>query len=275
MSKRIQPKPIIRKAFTGTTLEELRDELGRAFSDLQNQIGASGRILPHKNQDNNRPRGIRSHDRLMGRGTRGTILGVPDDTGAAVAQVEVPDSVTQYQDPQTGTGAPTTTQFPNSGDFGWYQDTGASTVYFVWNNAGTVTGPSLSILSGSITAAQHGILTNNAVARHSNVTATVDGFMVAADKVKLDAATTATTASTLVLRSGGGGINAVQYNVNGTLVVAAQDTGWSMAGGLILDKSMVAFTPGVTYTATDLTKIMKYVNAIFDLVINRHGLAGV
>jgi hypothetical protein len=36
----------------------------------------------------------------------------------------------------------------------------------------------------------------------------------------------------------------------------------------------VAFTPGATYTPTDLTQIMKYVDALFDLVLNVHGLAG-
>ncbi len=268
-------RPTIRKAFRAKDVEGLKRELTGTISDLQRQLGSQGQILPH-NVNGNRPKGLRKNDRMMGRGARGNVTAVPDGKGGVATQ-EVPDSVTQYQDPQTGIVAPTVANFPVSGDFGWYYDSVGLKSYWAYNNGGVLTFPDVGTFSGTITAAQHGSLTNNAVARHSNATGSVDGFMSAADKTILDAATAIATNSTLVLRGAGGGITATGLNVTSgattvASVVSFPDTGWSMAGGLALDKTLVAFTPNATYLASDLTQIMKYVDALFDLVLNTHKL---
>lgn len=228
------PKPVIRKVFTATTVPELCQQLTETFADLQRQLDGQGRILPHE-VNGKQPRGTRSHDRLMGRGKRGTVLAIPDAAGN-VKSAEVPDSVTQYQDPQDGTGAPTTTAFPNVGDFGWYRDTTGNVTYFVQNRANAVEGVTLSTFSGSLSAAQHGVLTNNAVARHSNVTSTVDGFMAASDKVIFDAATHLDTVGTLAIRDGSGNCffnvllaeNSLRTGASGSdkKVVGTQISGW-------------------------------------------------
>jgi len=129
-----------RKSFRSKDLQGFQREVSDSLYDIQRQLGAQGRILPHED-GNVRPK-MRKGDRGMGRGKRGTITVVPDGSGNVASQ-EVPDSVTQYQDPQSAAGAPAVANFPNSGDFGWYVDTGTSSVYFVFNNAGAISGPSL------------------------------------------------------------------------------------------------------------------------------------
>lgn len=286
--KRTPPKLIVRKDLSGCkTLDELAEKVTAALSDLQRQQGAQGRILPHK-ENGKQPRGVKALDRLIGRGARGVVTGVPDDMGK-VTTSETPDSVTQYQDPQNGTVAPAVANFPNDGDFGWYHDTVGSITYFTVNRSGalyslsdslTTLSGSISDLSGSITAAQHGNFTAIAAndSLHALATTARPGFMSAADKVDLNAATNAATANTLVMRDANADasfrrVTANKYLVGADIVVATPGTGWSMAGGLALDKTLVAFTPNATYLASDLTQIMKYVDALFDLVLNVHGLA--
>lgn len=113
---------------------------------------------------------------------------------------------------QTGTGAPTTTTFPTAGTFAWYHDTTSGKYWWVYNDGGTIVEQSLSTLSGSISASQHGNLSGaggtdhdftqisgtitdtqhgsrSGGTLHSQVTTGADGFMIAADKVKLNTIT--------------------------------------------------------------------------------------
>lgn len=244
-------RPTIRKDFRATTIEELKRELTDALSDVQRQLDAQGQILPHS-VDGLQPKGLRKGDRLMGRGTRGNITGIADGRGGVASQ-EVPDSVTQYQDPQGGIVAPALVNYPKDGDFGWYRDTVGAVTYFTWNRSGTLysLSDSITTLSGSITAAQHGVLTNNATARHSNVTTTVDGFMSAADKVILNGATTSTTGSTLVLRGSGGAINATSYNVSGTQVAGSRKTGYHNFSNILFARDISSIDFGGVVTASD------------------------
>lgn len=269
----IAPRVTIRKAFRGDTIEALRKELSLAVADLQNQINAQGRILPHEDEGT-RPRGLRKHDRLMGRGKRGTVTVVPDGKGGAASQ-EVPDSVTQFQDPQSNQGPPTTANFPTVGDFGWYRDTTGNKTYFVQNRAGNVEGVTPSALginftdiSGTITDAQHGNRAGGAL--HAAVTSSVNGFMLATDKVILDAATNSPTASTLVLRGSGGGINALAYNVSGTQVVQARGTGYlNISTTSLKDGSAIT----TTFNATNFALLVRFTATVFDyLGVSGHGL---
>lgn len=223
----------------------------------------------------------------MGRGARGVVIGIPDSQGN-VKQSEVPDSVTQYQDPQTGIIPPTAADnFPVDGDFGWYRDTASTIAYLSWNNGGTLfsLSDSITTLAGSITASQHGnfaaIAANDNL--HAPATSLRPGFLTASGFILLNNATDLETPSTLAQRDSGGSIafdtcrlaTALRVGPAGSSlkVVGPRDTGWSMAGGLLQDKTLVAFTPSAGYTPADLTQIMKYVDALFGLVIG-HGLAG-
>lgn len=277
------PRITARKAFRGRTVEELKKELTNALADMQRQINALGRILPH-NDDGTQPRGVRKGDRLMGRGKRGNVTGVPDEKGNVRTQ-EVPDSVTQFQDPQAAAGAPTTANFPTVGDFGWYRDTTGNKTYFVQNRAGALDNISLSTfsgnigdLSGSITAAQHGVLTNNAVARHSNATGAADGFMSLGDKTLINTATDAATNSALCQRDSAGECKfsivdvTTVYRVAGLRVIGAQVTGYVNGNATVLrNSSGIATTTsgGVTdvdFTAANFKILARYLLTIaFDL----------
>lgn len=145
-------------------------------------------------------------------------------------------ALTLYVALQTGTAAPTTAQFPQEGNFGWYVNTATSDVYWVINRGGSVVGPTIGTFSGNISDSQHGNRGRlvNAAAMHTGATTSEAGFMSSADKTKLDDATNNTVASTLALRTSGGNCNfatvnlvtiggtAGQLQVDGIKVVGAQ-----------------------------------------------------
>lgn len=234
---KIPPRVIIRKDLRGCkTLDELADKVTAALSDLQRQSGAQPRILPHK-ENGKRPGGVRALDRLMGRETDGTVLGIPDDTGA-VTQVTVPDKVEGLQADQEGIVPPALANFPDDGDFGWYRDTVGTITYFTWNRSGTLYSlKDISVydftdITGTISAAQHGVLTNNATARHSNVTTSVDGFMIAADKVILNDITTTGTVASL--------LNCTALQINGVQVANGNYN--YTAGGVVAGPANAAYS---------------------------------
>lgn len=268
---RIAPRIVARKSFRGTTVEQLRKEMTDAFSDIQDQLNAQGRILPHSD-GTNRPRGLREHDRLMGRGKRGNITVIPDGKGGAASQ-EVPDSVTQYQDPQTGSGAPVVANFPVIGDFGWYYDTVATKAYFAYNYNGAVTFPDVSTFSGTITDAQHGARSGGTL--HAAATGSVAGFMSAADKALINTATSLDTASALAQRDGSGNCffnivlaeNSVRTGTSGSdlKVLGTRRQGWSTSSN--------GATVGIDGSAATLAQTR---TALAQLLIDltAHGLIG-
>lgn len=274
MSK-IAPRIVARKSFRATTVENLRSEVTDAFSEIQDQLNAQGRILPHTD-GTNRPRGLREHDRLMGRGKRGNITVIPDGKGGAASQ-EVPDSVTQYQDPQTGSGAPVLTNFPVIGDFGWYYDTAANKAYFAYNYNGAVTFPDVSTFSGTITDAQHGARSGGTL--HAVATGSVAGFLSAADKALINTATNLDTASALAQRDGSGNCffnivlaeNSVRTGNSGSdlKVVGTRDQGWtafSTPGNA--DKASSLLSTSVS-TATLAARVQA-----IQIALTAHGLIG-
>lgn len=275
---RSAPNLTARKAFKGTTVEALRKELTAAISDLQRQLNAQGRVLPHV-RNGVQPRGMSNGDRLMGRGTRGNITGIPDGKGNVITQ-EVPDSVTQFQDPQTGAGAPTTANFPVIGDFGWYRDTTNNVTYFVQNRSGAIDNISLSTftgsisdLSGTITDAQHGARAGGTL--HATATGSVAGFLSATDKSLINTATDAATGSALCQRDVNGDLtvrrmNSNRYNVAGTQVVSAQGTGYlNISVTSLKDGSAIT----TAFNATNFGLLVRFTATVFDyLGVSGHGL---
>lgn len=268
---RIVPRLTVRKAFTGKTVDELREELTQAMADIQSQLDGQGRILPHSD-GTSRPRGLRAHDRLMGRGKRGNITAIPDASGNVASQ-EVPDSVTQYQDPQTGSGAPVVANFPVQGDFGWYYDTVATKAYFAYNNGGVVTMPDVSTFSGTITDTQHGSRSGGTL--HANATGSVAGFMSAADKALINTATNLDTASALAQRDASGNCffnivlaeNSVRTGTSGSdlKVLGTRRQGWSTSSN--------GATVGIDGSAATLAQTR---TALAQLLIDltAHGIIG-
>lgn len=268
-------RPTIRKDFVSKDIEGLKRELTDKLSDLQRQLDAQGQILPHS-VDGSRPRGLRKGDRLMGRGKRGNITAIPDGAGGVASQ-EVPDSVTQYQDPQTGSGAPALANFPVIGDFGWYYDTSASKAYFAYNYNGAVTFPDVSTFSGTITDAQHGARSGGTL--HAAATGSVAGFMSAVDKALINTATNLDTASALAQRDGSGNCffnivlaeNSLRTGNSGSdlKVVGTRDTGWtafSTPGNA--DKSSTLLSTGVS-TAVLAARVQA-----IQIALTAHGLIG-
>lgn len=259
----------------------------------QNNAGPQVQIYPKRGGGLQLPRGAKRGDQASRPTPRGIAVRVWADKGTH-KETKIPDGleetqdevnalvpiVEQYKGIQTGTAAPTTAAFPNSGDWGWFINTTPTPddVYFVINNGGSILIMSINPLGGSITAAQHGSLTDNSTAKHANATANpggVAGFMSANDKTELDAATASATASTLVLRDssadvtaraihaetagggGGGFMDADQeYRVAGTRVLLARQpaiadaTGASLANttNRLNDVLAMLRTHGIIYT---------------------------
>jgi len=84
-------------------------------------------------------------------------------------QIQLPRSLSNYQyiAYQDGTTAPTTAEFPNDGDWGWYKDETTQYIYFVLNHNGAILKQRIETLTGSITSSQHGNLSAVASTMHA------------------------------------------------------------------------------------------------------------
>lgn len=135
--------------------------------------------------------------------------------------VRIPKTLTFFTGITRSSGAPSTTELPAAGNFGWHQNTSTGDYYWAYNDAGTVVLPAhLNQPGGTL----HPEVTPDVDDGLGNITPGVNGFMGSADKAILDAATTSTTASTLVLRSAARAINCGSLQVFGVKVVGAQLT---------------------------------------------------
>jgi len=128
-------------------------------------------------------------------------------------------------------------QFPTDGQYGWYLNTSTGNYSFVLNNGGVLAFQDLRTFTGNISAAQHGDLSGSAATfhqfpsitgtitdlqhgvrsganLHDAATGSVNGFMSATDKTKLNDITATGTATNL--------LNATQLQINGVKVVGAQ-----------------------------------------------------
>lgn len=256
----------------------------KVTSDLQQQLNsqpASVSVL-----DGVIPKGLKAGDRTFRTTPTGLALGVSDSKGNVN---EVPlNRVTlqNYKPPQSAAGGPTTAQFPNSGDFGWYTNTSSGDVSFVSNIGGAITHESINLLTGSITFAQHGNLSNAGVAHnfadlsgaltsgaqhgnlggaalHAAATTSTNGFATAAQVTLLGTLNTTLTDIT----SGG----AVTEILNGTRLFI------SGVGSVTTKQAAVTTvsgSAGATYTATEqgiINALVTAVNALNSRMVT-HGL---
>lgn len=155
---------------------------------------------------------------------RGALMAVAGDKNSR-EYIIIPRNSVQNLGTQFGTGLPTVDAFPNEEDYGWWIDESAGKAYWSINVGGTVYfttstvgGINFTEISGTITDTQHGNLgrQTGGSPHHTNATTTQPGFLSTTFFDLLNGATSAATASTLVLRNGTGGAN-----FGGTLTVVA------------------------------------------------------
>lgn len=294
-SPKISQRTFSRRADGAKLNRALRSNLRSLTADINAQPKAIGM------QDGKVPSGFRQDD-IGHRVSASTLTFTKLDADGNAIDFPISQAVTQYVGKLTVTAAPTVTELPNDGDYGWAIN--GTTVYWAINDNGTIRFPTLSTLSGNITdaqhgdrstttttmhkflqisgtitAAQHGSLTNNATASHSNATTSQAGFMSTAHFDLVDGATTAATPNTLVIRgSGGGGIftgtlagviadMSTEYRVSGTKVVETRKTGYTAMTGTKNRGSSYA-----TGTIT-LVQLAERVGALQDDLAS-HGLIG-
>jgi hypothetical protein len=296
----------IRKS-TQTNQTSIETQVRGSLYDVQSQARRTNQIKG--GFGNRRPSGMREGDVLARFGDEGAIqLGVSDARGGLrlinipPTFATLPPGIEDYLDLQTGAVPPVLANFPEDGDWGQYYDTVSTALYWVRNIAGsltflnflgfvgeisdtqhgdrsatTTTMHKFPQISGTITDVQHGSRGGGNL--HNAVTGASNGFMSAADKNKLDAATASATVDTLVLRDGSGGaafvnittsgtvdsIGAIETNANytigGTQVMGARITGWGAPTGTI-SRAALTLTAGVAYSQADFETLIQSVKAL-------------
>ncbi len=256
----LRPDRLTRGKGTG-----LLDDLRATFTQINDQINSATQLRPRLNRNGVRPNRLRGGDSTTGRrvGTKDLYLGVADDTGK-LNELPIRQSLTQYQDPDSASGAPAVANFPVSGDYGWYKDTATGFVYWSWNDSGTLRPINLQTLAGTLTDELHGALGRKiaaGTAHHSNASTSEPGFMSDTDKTKLNAATDAATASAIVRRDASAGasfaaLTASSYNLGANLIINARYNVTAPA---------VSGDVGPTYVADTVTKINECIHLANDL----------
>jgi len=164
--------------------------------------------------------------------------------GGSYFATTISNAVSKYLAYQSGTVAPTTANYPVDGNYGFYENTATTQVYWATNHSGNLVVPSLSTMAGQITADQHGALaaTNSAGSNlHPLATTASPGFLSAADYTLLAGATAVTSNNTLFKRSAAGG---------GQLAVLNLVTSGGAAGALQVAGTNVDVTDINTATAS-------------------------
>lgn len=83
---------------------------------------------------------------------------IADNSRNFTAGVRIPKTLTFFTGITRSTAAPTTTELPAAGNFGWHQNTSTGAYYWAYNDAGSVVFPSFASVTGTITGDQHGDL---------------------------------------------------------------------------------------------------------------------
>lgn len=247
-----------RKAFLTQSGENLNGAARNSLNNLADQLRLPSSGARYTNA---LPKGNGEGDQNTTVAQDGTVtLTTYDKLGNPMSVNVAADSSTNLAF-KTGTAAPALTDYPNDGDNGWFYNTTASQLWYVRNYQGTLVYINFVSVSGTITDAQHGDRGGGTL--HAAVTGAANGFMIAADKTKLDNAVSTATASRLVIRDGTAGaafggtltyatatgttlnatdvnsttVNATtadmssQYRVGGTRVVTSRQTGWTIWTG--------------------------------------------
>lgn len=190
-------------------------------------------------------------------------IGMSD--GRSVKEFRISREASNLGAMTTSTSAPTTTELPDSGDWGWHYDSSAGKYYIARNESDVIVYPNFVSISGSITASQHGSQTSGTL--HAAATTSVAGFLSAADKTILDNATSANTASVIVKRDANKNIFAsgcVEPVVTKTTTYTA-----ALTDSVILcDSSSGAFTITLPTAVGNTGKVFtfKKINAVGNIV---------
>jgi len=165
----------------------------------------------------------------------------------------ISSAATGLQPYQTGTVAPSVaTNFPNDGDFGWYENTTGPTYYWVINHGGTLRNISLSTLAGSLATGQHGDLSADSGAIHAftQITGTLS------DTQHGDRSTTTTTMHKFAQISGT--ISAAQHgDISGTSVSGDRHAPASATVYGFLSPTHYSLLNGATSSATSDTLVLR------------------
>ncbi len=237
-----------RKSLTTQSGANLNVAVRGSLYDAESQIRRGTQVVGYRG--NKRPGGLKENDVTVRPYESGVAVAISDAKGNTQEVIMSPD-FNDYVEYHEGTGAPTLANFPENADWGMYFDTAATALYLIRNREGTLLKPhflsltgslqtgqhgdrsaevatmhAFTQISGAITAAQHGNQTSGAL--HAVATGATAGFLSAADKTKLDDATSSATASTLVLRGGGGGAS-----FGGTVVAAAITASGTITGATV------------------------------------------
>jgi hypothetical protein len=207
--------------------EDIRRQNNRGSQLMQARIGFQ----------NKAPVAMYNGDLGVSRHPRGALFALPGNGGTREYFV-IPRDTASNLGTQEGTGVPTTTGFPNNGDYGWWVDAAAGKAYWVLNNDGiiyyatsTASGINFTDITGELSDTQHGdrgrITGGNPM--HTNATATEAGFLSTTFFSLLNGATASATASTLVQRNGtagaafGGTLTAATISASANITTSAGD----------------------------------------------------
>lgn len=206
-------------------------------------------------------------------------------------QLDIPRSISDYRyiEYQEGATPPTTGDFPDTGDWGWYKDTAATAIYLTMNQSGTLLNISLQTLAGTLTPTQHGNLASTAAstmhsfnqlsgslttAQHGNFAAAATndslhaeattaryGFLSPTNYSLLAGATSGPTADTLAKRGAAGALTATSYRDGNLDQVIGTRITWS--GTPTGTLSRAAFTTfASTYTDGITTTMVAALNVL-------------
>lgn len=224
------------RAGSGADVEELRKAIQQQLTALQTQLNSAPTLTsPVNGTFSNSPAAGSLNARTLSDGSIALSQYTAQGLGQEVVVASQPASASTYVPPQAHAGAPTAaSNFPTAGNFGWYKNTTSGNWYFTLNFGGSLIFQDLSTFTGNINDSQHGSRSGGTL--HANATDSVAGFMSATDKTNFDAGVTLIGSIT---GSGAASttLNATAFLVNGTQVVGARNTGWSVSGAHTTNKA--------------------------------------
>lgn len=237
--------------------EEIRRQTNRSPQLFQARTGSQ----------NKAPVSMFKGDFAVSLHPRGALVALPGNQNSREYFV-IPRDTASNLGTQEGTGVPTTTGFPNDGDYGWWIDAAAGKAYWTVNNNGlifyatsTTTGINFTDITGELSDAQHGdrgrAVGGNPM--HTNATATESGFLSTAFFTDLNDATASATASTLVKRNGTAGAS---FGGTVNVVVLAGTGAWSTSG------SISSTSAGTAFSGSSGAAVFNTTNSLTSYAIN-------
>lgn len=180
-----------------------------------------------------------------------------DSKGQFGNPIAIPKSLQYFTGVTSSAAAPTTTEIPTSGGFGWHLNTSTGAYYFALNSAGAIVYPNLAGISGTLTVTQHGNLAGTVTTLHDFDQ--ISGTLTAAQHGNL---ATGTLHPFAVIS---GSITAAQHGAQTDSTLHAAATG-STAGFLSASDKTLINTATSSGTANALCKRDATGAAAFDFV---------